>query len=810
VTAPAGVCYGPGPTDEGSMTEIRRVAVLGAGVMGTGIACHLANAGIDSLLYDIVPKDAPAEDRSRLARAAIAVAAKSTQQPPLFRAADASRIRPCNYDDDAGLLASCDWIVEVVTERLDIKRKVYEWVAANRRPGSFVTSNTSGIRIADLTAEMPEEMRRKFLVTHFFNPVRFMRLLELVRGPETEDEVADTLARFGSVRLGKGIVWGKDTPNFIANRIGTYGMASVFRHMAEAGLTVEQVDAIFGSQLGRPSSAVFRTADIVGLDTLTHVIENLYEALPGDEERETLKIPPIVKALVESGRTGAKAGAGFYKKIKGAGGKSEILVVDTATSEYRAQEKVRFEAIGNARKVDELPAKLRAMTTGEDPAAKAAWRVTADTLVYSANRIPEIADDVLNVDRAMRWGFAWDLGPFETWDALGVRTTVERMKAEGRQVPAWVEAMLAAGRESFYGRDADGTLTYWQREGGEARVTRPEGEIALSDVRAAGRYVERSVSADLLDLGDGVLGLEFHSKMNALDDVIIGLYGKALDKLEAGEFEALVVGNQDGKAFCAGANLMMILMGAMQGQWAAMDAQLNQLQQLVMRAKYSRRPVVTAPHGLTLGGGCEVAMHSAATVAAGDLFMGLVEVGMGLIPGAGGCKELLVRYLGDVPQDIDYDPNPFVQKAFERIGLAKMSMSAEEARDMGYLRPTDRLVMNPDRLIGEAKRTALGLVQAGWEPPRRRTVKVPGPTGRAAIELFLYQMHEGGFATDHDVTVGKQLAVVLTGGDVPWGTVRTEQDLLDLEREVFLSLAGTKPTQARIEHFLKTGKPLRN
>ncbi|MEZ4239563.1 MAG: 3-hydroxyacyl-CoA dehydrogenase/enoyl-CoA hydratase family protein [Myxococcota bacterium] len=792
------------------MTEIRRVAVLGAGVMGTGIACHLANAGVESLLYDIVPKDAPAGDRSRLAREAIALAAKPSKTPALFRPADAARIRACNYDDDAGLLASCDWIVEVVTERLDIKRKVYQWVAANWKPGAIVSSNTSGIPIADLTAEMPAEMRQRFLVTHFFNPVRFMRLLELVRGPETDAEVADTLARFGSERLGKGIVWAKDTPNFIANRIGTYGMASVFREMADSGLTVEQVDAIFGSQLGRPSSAVFRTADIVGLDTLSHVFENLYAALPNDEEREALKVPPIVHTLVSSGRTGGKAGAGFYKKTKGAGGKSEILVVDLATGDYRPQEKVRFDAIGRARKEDDLKAKLRAMTTGDDPAAKAAWRVTADTLVYSANRIPEIADDVLNVDRAMRWGFAWDVGPFEMWDALGVRATVERMKAEGRTVPAWVEAMLAAGRESFYGRAADGTLTYWQREGGEARAVREAHEIVLADLKAGNRVVERSVSADLIDLGDGVLCIEFHSKMNALDDVIIGLYGKALDKLDAGEFVALVVGNQDGKAFCAGANLLMIGMAAMQGQWEQMDTQLSQLQQLVMRAKYSRHPVVTAPYGLALGGGCEVAMHSAATVAAGDLFMGLVEVGMGLVPGAGGCKEMMVRYLGDVPQDVDYDPNPFLQKVFERIGLAKVTSSAEEARDLGFLRPTDRLVMNVDHLIGEAKRTALGLVQAGYQPPHPRTIKVPGPTGRAAIELFLYQMHEGGFATDHDLTVGKKLATVLTGGDVPWGTVRTEQDLLDLEREVFLSLAGTAATQARIQHFLQTGKPLRN
>lgn len=792
------------------MAEIRRVAVLGAGVMGTGIATHLANAGVASLLYDMVPPGAAPGDRSKLAKAALEAARKS-KPASLYRASDAALVTPCNYDDDAGLLASCDWIVEVVTERLDIKRKVYQWVAQHRRPGSIVSSNTSGIPLADLTAEFSDEMRGNFLVTHFFNPVRYMRLLELVTGPHTDPAVTEVIARFGERKLGKGIVYGKDTPNFIANRVGTYGMAAVFRHMGEAGLTVEQVDAIFGSALGRPSSAVFRTADIVGLDTLTHVFDNLYAALPNDEERGALKVPELVRTLVAAGRTGEKAGAGFYKKIKGAGGKSTILVVDPKTGDYREQEKVRFDAIGRARKEDATAAKIKAMTTGDDPAATAAWRVTADTLIYAANRIPEIADDVVNVDRAMRWGFAWDFGPFETWDILGVRASTERMKAEGRAVPGWVEAMLAAGRESFYARDPDGVLTYWKRDGGVARVPRSADEVVLDDNRAKpGRVVERSVSATLHDLGDRVLGLEFHAKMNALDDVIIGMYGKALDKLDRGEWDALVVGNQDGRAFCAGANLLMIGMAAMQGQWKQMEAQLDGLQQLVMRAKYSARPVVTAPFGLTLGGGCEVAMHSSATVALGELYMGLVEVGMGLIPGAGGCKELVVRYLGDVPQDVDYDPNPFVQKAFERIGLAKVTASAEEARELGFLRATDRVVTNPDLLLAEAKRTALGLAQSGYAPPRRRTVKVPGPTGRAAIELFLYQMHEGGFATDHDLTVGKKLAVVLTGGEVPWGTVRTEQDLLDLEREVFLSLAGMPATQARIQHFLQTGKPLRN
>ena len=762
--------------------EIRRVAVLGAGVMGSGIATHLANAGIPSYLYDL---------STDVAEKGLKAATK-VKPASLFRKADASLITPCNYDDDGDKLAECDWIVEVVVERLDIKQKVFDWVAKNRRPGSIVSSNTSGIKLADMAADMPEEMRQRFLITHFFNPVRYMRLLEIVEGPETDAGVVATMDAFCDRVLGKGVVFGKDTPNFIANRIGTYGMASVFKHMVPAGLTVEQVDAIFGPALGRPKSAVFRTADVVGLDTLAHVFRNLYDYLVDDEEREVFALPDAVDTLLADGRSGAKAGAGFYKKVK-EGGKSKILALDLETLDYREQEKVRFESTGKARKAEKLADKIRVMVNGEDAAGKIAWTVTADTLLYSAKRIPEIADDVVAIDNAMKWGFGWDAGPFETWDMIGVAESVERMKGEGRAIPAWVEEMLASGRTSFYARDENGEMTAYKPGTGVEPVKLPEGVILLKDVRSdEARFVERTASASLLDLGDGVLGLEFHSKMNSLDELIFGAYGSALDKLDAGEFEALVVGNQDGKAFSAGANALMILMNAMQGNWDAIDGALNDLQSLLMRAKYSKRPVVTAPYAVTLGGGLEVAMQSSATQAHGELYAGLVEVGLGLIPGGGGCKEVVVRYLGDIPQDIDYDPNPFVMKAFERIGLAKVTSSAEEARDWGYLRPTDRITMNSERLIADAKATALGLVKAGYTPPRQRTVKVPGPTGRAAIELFLYGMAEGNFATPHDLVVGKKLAHVMTGGDVPWGTVRTEQDLLDLEREAFLSLCGTE------------------
>lgn len=783
---------------------IEKVAVLGAGVMGQGIAAHLANAGIDSLLYDIPPKDGG--DPRALAKAGIANLAK-LKPAPMYRAADASRIAPCEYALDAARLKECDLVIEVVAELMPIKHKVLGWVAEHRRPGCIVASNTSGLSIADMGAPLPAELRQHLLVMHFFNPVRYMRLLELVPGPDCSAEVMAAAADFGSRVLGKGIVYAKDTSAFVANRIGTFGMVSIFRRMAEEGLGVEAVDAIFGKPMGRPGSAVFRTADLVGLDTLAHVIEGVHAGCSADEMREWFAVPEYVRALIAAGALGEKSGAGFYKKVKGASGKSEILALDLASMEYKAAQKIRFDSIGAARKADSPGASAKIIVNGNDAAARLAWKVTADVLIYAANRVGEVADDIVNIDRAMRWGFAWEQGPFESWDALGVPETVARMEAEGRAVPSWVKEMLASGRTKFYER-VGAERTAWA--GGIKVLPTPDGTIDLDDVRAAGGEVESNASASLLDLGDGVLCLEFHSKMNALDDLIFPLYGKALDHLDAGRYDALVVGNQGGNAFCAGANLLMILMGAMQQDWAAIGGAVSGMQSLLMRAKYSKRPVVTAPFGLTLGGGVEVTMHSAATQAAGELYAGLVEVGVGLIPGGGGCKEMLARYLGEIPAGVQYDPNPFVQKAFEHIGMAKVATSCEEARDAGFLRARDRVTLDPSRLIFDAKRVALGLVEGGYAPPRPARFRLPGPNGRAAIEAFLYQMHEGGFATDHDVVVGKKLAHVMTGGDCPAGAWRSEQDILDLEREAFLSLCGTPATIARIQHMLEKGKPLRN
>ncbi|MCB9796497.1 MAG: 3-hydroxyacyl-CoA dehydrogenase/enoyl-CoA hydratase family protein [Alphaproteobacteria bacterium] len=787
--------------------EIRKVAVLGAGVMGQGIAAHLANAGIPSVLFDITPKGAT--DRRQIAKAGIANAQK-LKPASFYKASDAARITPACYDDDSALLAECDWIVEVVVERLDIKRKVFQWVADNRKPGSIVSSNTSGIKLGDMVAEMDDELRQHFLVTHFFNPVRYMRLLELVEGPDTLPAVTEAIARFGERALGKGIVYGKDTPNFIANRVGTFGIVSVFERMQEFGLSVEAVDAVFGPAMGRPSSAVFRTLDLVGLDTMDHVMGNVRDNATEDEARERFVSPPFLKQMVAEGALGGKTGKGFYQKSK-AGGKTVILARNLETGEYAPADKPRFASVGAARKKETVAEKVKAVIHGDDDAARFAWAVLADTLIYAANRIPEIADDIVNIDRGMEWGFAWDEGPFKTWDGIGVADSVARMEAEGREVTPWVKDMLAAGRASFYARAEDGTLTYWDPASRSAQpVPFSEGWLILAEKAARGAVVASNMSADLIDLGDGVACVSFRSKMNALDEDIFKMYDRALTELDQGQWEALVVGNQGGRAFSAGANIFMIAMLSMQQQWDQIDAVIRGMQDLLKRAQYSKKPVVTAPWGLTLGGGLEVAMQGSACQAAGELYCGLVEVGVGLIPGGGGCKEMLARYLGDIPEGTNYDPNPFVQQAFKNIALATVATSCEEARGYGYLRPGDRITTDPDALIQDAKSLALGLVKAGYAPPRPRRFKLPGPSGRAAIELFLYQMNEGGYATDHDVTVGKQLARVMTGGDIGANTWVDEQHVLDLEREAFLSLCGEQKTLERIQHMLTTGKPLRN
>ncbi|MEL6342794.1 MAG: 3-hydroxyacyl-CoA dehydrogenase NAD-binding domain-containing protein [Myxococcota bacterium] len=810
-------------------TAIRKVAVLGAGVMGQGIAAHLANAGVPSVLFDIVPRDLPeGGDRRKLARDGIKNAVKS-RPADLFAKELAGLITPANYDDDAGLLASCDLVIEVVVEYLPIKKKVYEWVATNRSPGSIVASNTSGIPLADMAADMPEEMRQHFAITHFFNPVRYMRLLEIVGGADTRPEVIGLLSRFGEQALGKGVVYAKDTPNFVANRIGTYGMTRVLYHKDRLGLSIEQVDAIFGDAMGRPKMAVFGLADLVGLDTLVHTMNNVYDGCPDDEMRDAFVPPQWIKDMVEVKALGNKTGQGFYKRTKerDAKGRRVILVRSEETGEYGPREYPRFDSTKKAKKnKGNAAAATQALLSGDDAGAQAAWAVTADTLIYSANRIPEIADDIVNIDRAMRWGFNWDMGPFEGWDALGVADVVARMKADGLSVPAWVDEMLERGRTSFYARDEGGALTYWDPQDKSAKpLPGTEGKLFLSDVRASKGVVWRNPSAELVDIGDGVIcvSLTNPSQMNALNEDLFEAFNKAMGQLDDGQWVAAVVTAQNadrgqfrpsvgpnGNAFCAGANLMMVGMNAMQQKWDAIDESIRGLQDMLKRAQYSTRPVVMAPFGLALGGGLELAMQGAATQTTGEVYMGLVEAGMGLLPAGGGCKEILRRLLGDIPSGVNYDPNPFIQAAFQNIAMAKVSTSVEEARQMGYLRPIDQVSMDADRLLYDAKALALGLVKGGYQPQRPKRFKLPGPSGRSPIALRIYDLQEGGFASAHDARVARQVAHVLTGGDIPSNTWVDEQHILDLEREGFLSLLGEEKTLARIQHFMTTGKVLRN
>jgi 3-hydroxyacyl-CoA dehydrogenase len=812
-----------------SSYSIKKVAVLGAGVMGQGIAAHLANAGVPSVLYDIVPRDLPeGGDRSITAREGIQKAQKL--KPASFFTTDAaSLITPANYDDDAALLKECDLIIEVVVEYLPVKKKVFQWVAANRSETSIIASNTSGIPLAAMAEDMPPGMRSHFLITHFFNPVRYMRLLEIVAGPDTDPAATAALAAFGEQKLGKGIVYAKDTPNFIGNRIGTFAIGAVARHMEQYDVSIEDVDAIFGAAMGRPKLGVFGLGDLVGLDTLVHVLANVYDGCPDDERREDFKPAAWLTKMVEEGAVGNKAGKGFYQRTRQRDekGRSITLARNLQTGEYAPRKFPKLDSVNKAKAFKSNPAAaVRTLLKGEDVAAKLAWGVTADLLIYSANRIPEIADDIVNIDRAMRWGFNWDMGPFEGWDALGVAESVARMEADGLAIPQWVSDMLAAGRSSFYARDEQGRQTYWDPTTGTARpVPGSASWLSLTDVRASGGIIAKNASAQLLDLGEGVLGFALNNPdaMNALNEDLFALYTQALDGLDAGEWEGLVICTQNsdygafrpsvgpnGNAFCAGANLMMVGMLAMQQQWDQLEATIKGLQDLVTRAQYSSRPVVAAPFGLTLGGGLEVAMQTAAVQTTGEVFMGLVEAGMGLLPAGGGCKEMLKRHLGDIPRGVNYDPNPFIQSAFLNIGLAKVATSCEEAREMGYLRPTDQVSMDADSLIHDARQRVLGLARGGYQPPRKSKFKLPGASGRSPIELRLYELNLGGFATDHDVRVAKQIAHVMTGGDIPSGTWVDEQHILDLEREGFLSLLGEQATLARIQHFLTTGKILRN
>ena len=778
--------------------NFEKVAVLGAGVMGAQIAGHLSNAGIPSYLFDVNEE--------------LAIKGKETltslKPAPLYKPKNADLVTPCTYDNDLEKIAEVDWVLEAVVERLDIKESVYQSLLPHLKESAILTSNTSGIPLNDLTKSLPVEVRQRFMITHFFNPPRYMQLLELVRGNETSDETYNTMVDFGESVLGKGIVHAKDTPNFIGNRIGIYGMMVAVNLAIEQGLTIEEVDKLTGPISGRPKSATFRTADVVGLDTLVNVSLTTYDKAPEDEERDMFKIPDILDTLIESDRLGQKTKAGFYKKNED----RSIHSVDFKTGEYSPMGLVRFDCFRIAKDRQKLADKMIALCYGDDRGSKFVWEVTSRSLIYSANRIPEISDDIVNIDNALKWGYAWEAGPFEGWDAIGVRRSVDRMQSEGKKVPAWVLEMLEAGRETFYCIE-NGVRTYWCPMGKHPVTIEQNPKVLnLALHKSAGNTLKRDLSASVNDLGDGVLNVEFHSilqpTLHPIDSSYVEMINYAIDLIEKGDYRAMVLGHQ-GANFSAGANLNLLLELSQNEQWEALDLAVKTLQDTTQRIRFSSGPVVAAPFQLTLGGGVEIVQPAAHRVVAAETYMGLVEVGVGLIPGGSGNLRMILNAMDGGTGRMGAFQK--IQKTFETVGFAKIATSADEAKHLGYLKKNDTIVLNRDHLIQTAKDKALELAD-GYDPPAYRDdLKLPGAGGRTAMAMALKGFKMQGKISEHDVKIGEKLAYVLTGGDKAGLTKSVdEQYILDIEREAFVSLAGEKLTQDRIKYMLKKGKPLRN
>jgi 3-hydroxyacyl-CoA dehydrogenase len=798
--------------------KIKKVAVLGSGVMGATIAAHLANVGIPAIMLDIVPnKLTPEEEKKGLTlkdpavRNRLAVNGKQNlirMRPAALAVPEfASLIEVGNFEDHLSRLAEVDWILEVVVENLKIKQDLFKKVAGVRKPGTIVSSNTSGIPIKDICAGMNLEFKQHFLGTHFFNPPRYMKLLEIIPIAETLPEVVEFMAYFGERVLGKGVVYAKDSPNFIANRIGIFGMLNMMKIMTEEGYTIEEVDAITGQAMGRPKSAAFGTTDLVGLDTFAHVAKNLYENATKDEMREVFKIPDFVQKMIEKNWLGNKTGQGFYKRTKSEAGK-EKLALDYKTMEYRPAQKVKFPSLDAVKTSVGAANKAKALIYAEDRAGQFAWKITRDSLLYTARRIPEIADDIYNIDNAVKWGFNYEAGPFESWDALGVEESVARMKKEGKTIPPLVKALLAKKKKTFY-QKKDGQLYFFDLKTERYKKVPEKPEIILlPSLKERKKLVKSNAGASLIDMGDGVACLEFHTYMNAIGQEIIEMIHESLKIVEK-DFVGMVIGN-DAERFSVGANLLMLAGEIAKSNWAAIEAVIKAIQDAMMAMKYFEKPIVAAPHGMALGGGCEVCLSSHRIVAALETYMGQVEIGVGLLPGAAGNKEVYLRCIEGIPDGVSVDLLPFLRKAFENIAMAKVSMSAEEARKMSFLRPTDKVTANLDHLLYDAKQMVLAMVQEGFKPPRPKLIPVAGDGGRAAIKYVVNTMRQGGFMTEYEEFIAGKLAYILTGGDVLTGAMITEQQMLDLEREAFVSLCGEKKTQERITHMLKTNKPLRN
>jgi 3-hydroxyacyl-CoA dehydrogenase len=801
-------------------SRIQKAAVLGAGTMGARIAAHFANAGLHCLLLDIVPQDAAQGERNKLVLAGID-AAKKSKPAAFFSPSLASRIAIGNFEDDLPRIADADWIIEVVAENLEIKRNLLRKVAQFRKPGSIFTTNTSGLPVQLIAEGLPEEFQQYWAGTHFFNPPRYMKLVEIIPGPKTSPEVVATLFDFCDRRLGKGVVLAKDTPNFIANRIGTYSILNALRLMSTLGMTIEEVDACTGPAVGWPKSATFRTADIVGLDVLVHVVRNIYETAPHDESREAYKVPPLVEEMLKRNWLGDKTGQGFYKRVKGSAEK-EILTLDIAAMDYRPRAKARFASIEAGKAVEDTRERLRALISplfeGQkaDKAQQFIWGGLSEMCLYAGRRIPEISEHIVDIDRAMKWGFAWELGPFETVDALGLPAFAEQIRKEGRVLPAVFEKALSAGRKSFYGSEKGAISVFDFGTAASSRVEEPAGILILKNLKNAGKEMERNSGASLIDLGDGAICCEFHSKMNAIGSDLIAMIHKGIKRLDS-DFDAMVIANQ-ATNFSVGANLMLVLVGAQEQEWDELHMAVKRFQNVNLAIKYAAKPVVVAPQGMALGGGCEIALHAAKIHAAAEAYIGLVEAGVGLIPGGGGTKEMLIRANEHAASGDDLDLFHTLRPIFENIATAKVGTSAEECLGLGYLRQSDTYSMNRDRIVADAKQTALALARSGWKPAasswqegaQTTQIKVLGESFLAAAKMAIHLMVRGGYASDYDAHVARKLANILAGGALSSPQFVSEQYVLDLEREAFVSLCAEKQTQQRIAHTLKTGKPLRN
>ncbi|PKN20383.1 MAG: 3-hydroxyacyl-CoA dehydrogenase [Deltaproteobacteria bacterium HGW-Deltaproteobacteria-6] len=803
--------------------KIKKAAVLGAGVMGANIAAHLTNAGIECYLLDIIPFELTDADkkkgltekspawRNRFAANGLAGATKS-KPASFFTKKNASMIKIGNFEDNLKWLADVDWVCEVVVENLKIKQELFAKVEKVVKPNCIVSTNTSGIPIKDISAKFSANLKKHFLGTHFFNPPRYMKLMEIIPGVETDKEIVDFMCKFSEQTLGKGVVVCKDSPNFIGNRIGSFDLGNAQRIMWERKYKIDEVDAIVGKAVGRPGTAIFGTIDLVGLDIGSHVRDNLYKAVPDDESRDMFLPLPFSEKMLENKWLGNKTKQGFYKKTKDAKGKNVKLMIDLETMEYVPAGKPKFDSISAAKKKETVAESMKTVFFADDRAGEFIREYFCKNFIYSANRIGEICDNVMAIDNAMKWGYNQKLGPFESWDAVGVKEAIDVMKKMKLKVPKKIDEMLKKGCESFYTSKPDGKYYYDFEKKGYVKIEENPRIIILPSLKERSKVVKENGSASLIDIGDGVVCLEFHTKMNSIDDGLTVMLHEACDIVEK-DFAGMVVANHDERAFSAGANVFQVLTAAQMGQWDLIEKGIEDLQNGNMRMKYLDKPVVTAPAGLALGGGCEMAIHGARCLPNGETYMGLVEVGVGLIPAGGGCKELLVRLTEGIPSgvvEMGLNMQYHMGKCFENIAMAKVSTSAAEAMELGYIRKSETINMSRDEQIFEAKQLVLSLVMAGYKPPKPALIPVMGENMRGFVEGIIMNMRYGNFISDYDLVVCRKIAQVLSGGDCAEGTFVSEQEILDLEKEAFVSLVGETKTQERIMYMLTKGKPLRN